>query len=140
MLDGEDLHQTVDGMMEQVVHEKVHSAFAETGYLESREQLDSILAQFEGVYFAKGACSVSDQQLNGPDGRRAVQTDSRADAPDLREEKSSSIPNLSCGNWSGVVLLRVVDEYWMDHIDAMADFAPGHWPAVLWPVQCSRRI
>ena len=124
VLDGEDLHQTVDGMMEQVVHEKVHSAFAETGYLESREQLDSILAQFEGVYFAKGACSVSDQQLNGLTAEELSKLIlEQMHQTYAKKEQFYTEPVMR--ELERVVLLRVVDEYWMDHIDAMADLRQG---------------
>ena len=39
-----------------------------------------------------------------------------------------------------VVLLRVVDEYWMDHIDAMQRPAPGHPPAGLCPDRPHHRL
>ena len=124
VLDGEDLGSTIDSMMQQVVHTHVAEAFRDTGYLADRGQLNGILAQFEGVYFAPGAVEVSDREL---DGLTVEQLSERILAKMhetyARKEAEYTAPVMR--ELERVVLLRVVDENWMDHIDAMTDLRQG---------------
>ncbi len=47
------------------------------------------------------------------------------------ERKEAAVTSPIMRELERVVLLRVVDEYWMDHIDAMQRAASGHPPARL---------
>ena len=124
VLDGEDLGSTIDSMMQQVVHTHVAEAFRDTGYLADRGQLNGILAQFEGVYFAPGAVEVSDRELDGLTVEQLSEKIlAKMHETYARKEAEYTAPVMR--ELERVVLLRVVDEYWMDHIDAMTDLRQG---------------
>ena len=124
VLDGEDLGSTIDSMMQQVVHTHVAEAFRDTGYLADRGQLNGILAQFEGVYFAPGAVQVSDRELDGLTVEQLSEKIlAKMHETYARKEAEYTAPVMR--ELERVVLLRVVDENWMDHIDAMTDLRQG---------------
>ena len=124
VLDGEDLGSTIDSMMQQVVHTHVAEAFRDTGYLADRGQLNGILAQFEGVYFAPGAVEVSDRELDGLTVEQLSEKIlAKMHEAYARKEAEYTAPVMR--ELERVVLLRVVDENWMDHIDAMTDLRQG---------------
>ena len=124
VLDGEDLGSTIGSMMQQVVHTHVAEAFKDTGYLADRGQLNGILAQFEGVYFAPGAVEVSDRELDGLTMEQLSEKIlGKMQETYARKEAEYTAPVMR--ELERVVLLRVVDENWMDHIDAMTDLRQG---------------
>ena len=124
VLDGEDLGSTIDSMMQQVVHTHVAEAFRDTGYLADRGQFNGILAQFEGVYFAPGAVEVSDRELDGLTVEQLSEKIlAKMHETYARKEAEYTAPVMR--ELERVVLLRVVDENWMDHIDAMTDLRQG---------------
>ena len=124
VLDGEDLGSTIDSMMQQVVHTHVAAACRDTGSLADRGQLNGILAQFEGVYFAPGAVEVSDRELDGLTVEQLSEKIlAKMHETYARKEAEYTAPVMR--ELERVVLLRVVDENWMDHIDAMTDLRQG---------------
>ena len=119
VLDGESLRENMLSMLRQVVEGAVSTAMAQSGKLDE-ESFGDILRQFEGVYFAKGALTMpekaSAQELTDKIYALAEQTYERREAefgPDVTRELER------------VIMLRVVDEYWMENIDAMDDLKQG---------------
>ncbi len=98
VLDGEELRENILSMLR--------------GVLEGYEAGD--LRRFEGIFFPKGA--VSDEPDVEALYEMAVQT---------YERKEAAITPSVMRELERVVMLRVVDEYWMDHIDAMDDLKQG---------------
>ena len=98
VLDGEDLRENVLSMLRGVLE----------GY-EAEE-----LRKFEGIFFPRGAVS------EDPDVEALY-----ASAVQLYEKKEATITPDVMREIERVIMLRVVDEYWMDHIDAMDDLKQG---------------
>ena len=124
VLDGEDLGKTIESMMEQVVHEQVAESYGQSGYLEDRSQLNQILAHFEGTYFAPGAVQVADRDLDGMTVEK-LSALILAQMHQTYQAKTAEYGENVMRELERVVLLRVVDENWMEHIDAMADLRQG---------------
>ena len=98
VLDGEDLRENMLSMLRGVIE----GSDAE------------YLRRFEGIFFPKG--SVGDD----PD------VDALYDsAVALYEKKEAAFSPETMRELERVVMLRVVDEYWMDNIDAMDDLKQG---------------
>ena len=98
VLDGEDLRENMLSMLRGVLE----------GY-----DADG-LRQFEGIFFPKGAVT------DDPD------VDALYDmAVELYEKKEAALTPATMRELERVVMLRVVDEYWMDNIDAMDDLKQG---------------
>ena len=122
VLDGDSLRDNMLSMLREVVSGAVATAMSGAGRLDE-ESFRALTAQFEGVYFAKGGCPVPEkvskldaEEITDLLYERAVETYERREAaftPDVMRELER------------VVMLRVVDEYWMDNIDAMDDLKQG---------------
>ena len=98
VLDGEDLRDNVLSMLR--------------GVLEGYGAED--LRKFEGIFFPRGAVSEE------PDVEALYESAVR-----LYEKKEATVTPELMREIERVIMLRVVDEYWMDHIDAMDDLKQG---------------
>ena len=120
VLDGEDLSSTINGMMKYVIDSEVEDVYGASEHAESAEQLTPLTAKFEGIYFAKGAfrpdASMSKQQAKDKLETLFHETYARREQ-EFGAERMREIER--------IILLRVVDEYWMDQIDAMDDLKQG---------------
>ena len=119
VLDGEDLRSNVMTMLQSVIESGVTTAMSQVGAL-TEETLQTVVGQFENVYFPKGAYrpegKIDAQKLTEELYALAVETyeaKEKAYTPDVMREVER------------VIMLRVVDEYWMDNIDAMDDLKQG---------------
>ena len=123
VLDGMDIKDTVLNMMHTSIANHVSLAFAENQSLDANGYRE-MLRGLEGMYFAKGAVRLDESEIAGK---------SQEDFNDLFIEaaektyaaKEAEITPPIMRELERVIMLRVVDEYWMDHIDAMDDLKQG---------------
>ena len=123
VLDGMDVKGIIMGMMNGAIANLVHNAFAGTDHLDMaacRELLRSV----EGVYFTKYTVRIDEAQLPTMTAEDFIDLFTQA-AADFYEKKEQEITPPIMRELERVVLLRVVDEYWMEHIDAMQDLRQG---------------
>ncbi len=120
VLDGEDLSSTIEGMIHYVIDTEVEDAFAGADHCDDPEKLAQINAKFEGVYYPKGAFAPQ-PGLSRDEAKEQLYPLFRqtyaAREQEFGAERMREIER--------IILLRVVDEYWMDHIDAMDDLRQG---------------
>ena len=124
VLDGEDLKENIRTMLENVVSTTVSSALAQAGGKVTGEGLSMLAAQFEGVFCPKGAVSARREELLNKDSQQAAEI-LLAMAQDTYQAKETAYGEKIMRELERVVMLRVVDEYWMDNIDAMDDLKQG---------------
>ena len=120
VLDGEDLRDNMMQMLRQVVDTNITTALADCGGILDENSIQNILDRFGGIYFAKDAFVAPEKPT----------ADNLADAIyDLAvatyEAKETAYTPKVMRELERVVMLRVVDEYWMDNIDAMDDLKQG---------------
>ena len=123
VLDGMDVKGIIMGMMNGAIANLVHNAFVGTDHLDMaacRELLRSV----EGVYFTKYTVRIDEAQLPTMTAEDFIDLFTQA-AADFYEKKEQEITPPVMRELERVVLLRVVDEYWMEHIDAMQDLRQG---------------
>ena len=123
VLDGLDIKATIQHMVETSISGKVGQAFGERPTLDMASWRE-LLRSLEGVFFAKGAISLDEDAL----GDKTAQdlTDLFLEkAKETYEAKENEITFPVMRELERVIMLRVVDEYWMDHIDAMNDLKQG---------------
>ncbi len=127
VLDGEDLKEQILGMVDEFVAGTLNTELG--GSLPgSQDELDKALLPFEKLFYRRG--SVRMDELSGREGYQQlterVQTLAR-EAYAARENAFGTAPDGRplMRELERVVMLRVVDEYWMDHIDAMDDLKQG---------------
>ncbi len=120
VLDGEELRDSILSMLRGVVETGVADGLSESGGIADEAGLAAVLAKFEGTYFAKGA--VSAQECIGADELVEAVYDA---AVKMYETKEAAYTPTTMRELERVIMLRVVDEYWMDNIDAMDDLKQG---------------
>ena len=124
VLDGEDLQKNIQSMMWFYVDTYVASAFGEQPKLADKQHFFEMMTHFEPIFFPTGTWLLSDEELAALTREQAeekiLSLMQRAYAK--REEQFTS-PVMR--EIERVVTLRVVDEFWMDHIDAMDDLRQG---------------
>ncbi|HIR08997.1 MAG TPA: preprotein translocase subunit SecA [Candidatus Avoscillospira stercoripullorum] len=123
VLEGEDLQSQVVHMMEVVAESNVNAAFGEQAHI-SRSDFLSLLSHFDGICFPKGAWSYTDEVLSTLTKEQAA-ADLLAIMKTYYQKKEAALTSPVMRELERVVTLRVVDEYWMDHLDAMTDLRQG---------------
>ena len=119
VLDGLDIKSTVLNMLRSSIENHVAVAVSEQGKL-TKESYEAALKACEGMYFPRGMVALSESELSGMTsedltGRFFVASETVYNA------KEDALTPPIMRELERVVLLRVVDEYWMDHIDAMSE-------------------
>ena len=124
VLDGEDLRENMMSMLRTYVDSTVGDALAENGGVADANGLMRLANQMEGIYFAKGTLASRREQLIGAKTEDVCNTVFDI-ARHTYEAKEAAITPKIMRELERVVMLRVVDEYWMDNIDAMDDLKQG---------------
>ena len=123
VLDGMDIKDTVLNMMHTSIGNHVSLAFGEKPHLDAAGYRE-MLRGLEGMYFAKGAVSIPEGEVSGKS-QEDFDEAFIAAAEGFYASKEEEITSPIMRELERVVMLRVVDEYWMDHIDAMDDLKQG---------------
>ena len=124
VLDGEDLRQTILNNTRQVLAGLVHTVTAELGGISNQTELANLLSRTEGIYFPRGVLTLTDEELSALKPGDLEETLFEL-AVKTYEAKEKLYGEATMREIERVVMLRVVDEYWMDHIDAMDDLKQG---------------
>ena len=127
VLDGEDLRGQILSMVHEFVASTVTDGLAGTG-AESQQQLDTALQPFEKLFMRPGTFRI--ETFGGYAKCEAVTKVVQELADQVyadREQAFGPAPNGTplMRELERVIMLRVVDEYWMDHIDAMTELKRG---------------
>ena len=121
VLDGEDLRENMLSMLRGVVDSTVADVLSKTGGMADPETAKEAYDRFAGIYFSKNAYAlpageVSQQELADTIYELAVS---------VYNAKEQRYTPVIMRELERVIMLRVVDEYWMDNIDAMDDLKQG---------------
>ena len=122
VLDGESLRDNMLNMLREVLSGAVMEAMSATGKLDE-ESFTELTAKFEGLYFAKGAVAVPEKV--GKLSAEEITDLLYEPAVATYEKREAAFTPTVTRELERVVMLRVVDEYWMDNIDAMDDLKQG---------------
>ena len=127
VLDGEDLRTQIMGMIEEFVKSTVTDGLG-GGAAEDQQQLDLALQPFEKLFLRRGSLKMEDLGKK-PSCEKVAETvtEIAEKTYSARETAFGPGPNGAplMRELERVVMLRVVDEYWMDHIDAMSELKRG---------------
>ena len=123
VLDGKDLHESILGMVDSVVETTVHGVLGEKPYVEP-EDIESIKRHFLGLFLKPEDLQYTNEELN--DLVPAALTNEICDhAHAVYAAKEEELTPNIMRELERVVLLRNVDEKWMEHIDAMTELRNG---------------
>ena len=123
VLDGEDLQKTIHSMIQSVVSGHVAAAYGEQTHI-SKADFAALLANFENICFPKGSWKLTEEEVAA-----LTREDAESKLIDLLEQsyekKEAALTTPVMREVERIITLRVVDEYWMDHLDAMTDLRQG---------------
>ena len=124
VLNGEDLQKNIDAMMAYVVDSEVETSFGQSSYVEDASQIKELISHFEGKYFAQGAWIPTRDEINKME-KEDVKEKLLGLMKEAYAQKEAIYTSPVMREMERVITLRVVDEYWMDNIDAMTDLRQG---------------
>ena len=123
VLDGANLKDSIQKMLTTVLTNAVHGHMGERKHLDA-EAWREVCAPFRGMFLRPDELLLTDGELEGKSADDLVALlQERADEIYARKEQELGEPLMR--ELERVMMLRVVDEYWMDQIDAMQDLRQG---------------
>ena len=123
VLDGEDIQNSIQTMLRNMVAGAIDGHLGEQKHMDA-ENFREAVSHFRAMFLAPADLVLSDEELRKYDAgelKRLVLD--KATAAYERKEKEITPPIMR--ELERVIMLRVVDEYWMDHIDAMTELRQG---------------
>ncbi len=122
VLDGKDLKDSIQAMLENVVTRQVTGHPLEHEHY-TAEDYAAITAPFRGTFLDPGD-SLSEATLADSDAQ-SLTAYLLEKAQSRYAQREAEFGEAMTREIERVVMLRVVDEYWMDHIDAMTELRQG---------------
>ena len=131
VLDGMDIKDVITGMISTLISDSVNTAFGEHRHLDE-EGYRTMMASLEGTFFPKYSVKLTPEEISKTTAEEFIQrfTEKAMETYAAKEAEISAAREagavaIDMRELERVVMLRVVDEYWMDHIDAMQDLRQG---------------
>jgi len=121
VLDGEDLRENMMHMLRSVVDSTVAEILSRTGGVADAAISEEVYKRFAGVYIPKNGYTLPAGEVSQEELANTI-FDQAVAVYDAKEKRYT--PTVM-RELERVVMLRVVDEYWMDNIDAMDDLKQG---------------
>ena len=121
VLNGEDVQENVRGMIREFIADNVGNIDPENA-----EALDETLTPFYPLFLPRGSVEYHEGMKHGEVLEKVEEAASgvyRRREAELGKMQDGETPLMR--ELERVVLLRVVDEYWMEHIDAMSELRKG---------------
>ena len=123
VLDGENLKSSIQAMIRDSVARSVQSMVGEHNYLDTW-QAEEIVKRWEKVFLQPGEMTFTPEDLDKLTPKELIeQLQEKAMA--VYEAKEQQLGEQLMRELERVILLKVVDTHWMDHIDAMHELRRG---------------
>ena len=123
VLDGENLKESVQAMLSTVISTEVQAHMGELKHMDA-ENWREVCAQFRGLFLRPDEFKFTDEELQQYDAQ-ALTDLLQERASDIYTRKEAELGEPLMRELERVMMLRVVDEYWMDNIDAMQELRQG---------------
>ena len=123
VLDGEDMKASMENMIRTTIHNAIRGHMGEQKHMDA-ESFREALAPFRGVFLLPDELKLTDEELQKY-GFEELCSLVEERAFDIYQKKEQALGSSLMRELERVMMLRVVDEYWMDHIDAMEELKKG---------------
>ena len=123
VLDGENLKEAVQSMLTTIISNEVHAHMGELKHMDA-ENWREVCAQYRGLFLQPDEFTFTDEELQQYDADGLIQL-LRDRAGEVYAQKEKELGEPLMRELERVMMLRVVDEYWMDNIDAMQELRQG---------------
>ncbi len=123
VLDGEDIQASIQNMLRTMIANAIQGHMGEQKHMDE-ESFQEAIAHFQSMFLLPGELHPTTEELARYDAEGLTQLVlDKATESYARKEKEITPPLMR--ELERVIMLRVVDEYWMDHIDAMTELRQG---------------
>ena len=123
VLDGEDLKPYIETMIDRMIDQAILGIAGERGHI-SAEDLAAATQDYRGVFLLPDEIVYTDDELKTMIPAE-ISDKIKERAHDIYRKKEQILGEPLMRELERVMFLRVVDEYWMEHIDAMDDLKQG---------------
>ena len=123
VLDGEIMGDFIRGMIHRWVEDSIRGHLGENKHL-TAESWQLASEPYRGLFFRTDAFQFTDEELAAKSVDDLIQ-EVNDSALALYNAKQENLGDELMHELERVMMLRVVDEYWMDHIDAMEELKKG---------------
>ena len=123
VLDGEIMGDFIRGMIHRWIEDSVRGHLGENKHL-TAESWQLASEPYRGLFFRTDAFQFTDEELAAKSVDDLIQ-EVNDSALALYNAKQENLGDELMHELERVMMLRVVDEYWMDHIDAMEELKKG---------------
>ena len=123
VLDGEDLHEAIQAMLHNTVENAIQGHIGEQKHM-SAEDFREATAVFHTMFLRPGELALTDEELQQYTAEQLVEL-VEGKAKEVYAAREKEFGEQLMRELERVLMLRVVDEYWMDQIDAMNDLKQG---------------
>ena len=125
VLSGENVKESIVKMIQDSIEKTVAETLAHEQYAQTYH-IDALREKFVGLFLGKNDFRYTVEELNQQDLDRQDLTEILTKyAMDAYERKEQELGSELMRELERVILLRTVDEHWMDHIDAMHELRQG---------------
>ncbi len=123
VLDGEDLQESIQNMLHNTVENAIQGHIGEQKHM-SAEDFREATAVFHTMFLRPGELALTDEELQQYTAEQLVEL-VESKAKEVYAAREKEFGEQLMRELERVLMLRVVDEYWMDQIDAMNDLKQG---------------
>ena len=123
VLDGEIMGDFIRGMIHRWIEDSIRGHLGENKHL-TAENWQLASEPYRGLFFRTDAFQFTDEELAAKSVDDLIQ-EVNDSALALYNAKQENLGDELMHELERVMMLRVVDEYWMDHIDAMEELKKG---------------
>ncbi len=123
VLDGEVMGDFIRGMIHRWIEDSIRGHLGENKHL-TAESWQLASEPYRGLFFRTDAFQFTDEELAAKSVDELIQ-EVNDSALALYNAKQENLGDELMHELERVMMLRVVDEYWMDHIDAMEELKKG---------------
>jgi len=123
VLDGEDMKASVENMIRTTIQNTIHGRMGEQKHVDA-ESFREAMAPFRGVFLTSEELKLTDEELQKYTAEELCEmVETRAF--DIYQKKEQALGAPLMRELERVMMLRVVDEYWMEHLDNMTELRQG---------------
>lgn len=123
VLDGEDMKASVENMIRTTIQNAIHGRMGEQKHMDA-ESFREAMAPFRGVFLTSEELKLTDEELQKYTAEELCEmVETRAF--DIYQKKEQALGAPLMRELERVMMLRVVDEYWMEHLDNMTELRQG---------------
>ena len=115
VLEGENIKESVQEMVKRVISRTLQNYLGEKNYWEE-EEIEALLKYGEMTFLRPGKLSAEDLLEYEPDGMLQLLLQ---EAYDFYEAREQELGEEFMRELEKVIMLRMVDRYWVEHLDAM---------------------